>query len=159
MPVIQRKVRRGCLRTGIELEFTFPFDDCSIWSTPWRTSDFIFLFIDVDFGEQSTIGEGTISNGSDRARDGDAGEAGTVIEGIVSYGSDRVRDGDAGEAETAIEGIASDGNDRVRDGDAGEAVTSAEGFASYGSDSVRDGVVIRAFTTRISNDYLYILIK
>ena len=60
---------------------------------------------------------------------------------------------------TVFEGRASNGSDRVRDGDAGEAGTAPEGIASNGSDSVRDGVVIRAFITRISNDFLYILIK
>lgn len=66
---------------------------------------------------------------------------------------------DFGEAGTFSEGTISDGSDRFRDGDAGEAVTVPEGIFSNGSDRVRDGVVIRAFTTRISNDFLYILIK
>ena len=77
----------------------------------------------------------------------------------ASDGSDRTRDDDANKVGTVAESPVSDGLDRVRDGDAGEAGTMGECRASDGSDRVRDVVVIRAFTTRIYNDCLYILIK
>ena len=63
------------------------------------------------------------------------------------------------EAGTSVKGFISNRSDRTWDVDAGEAGTSSEGIVSNGSDRVRDRVVIRAFTTRISNDSLYILIK
>ena len=89
----------------------------------------------------------------------DAGEAVTPREGIVSDGSDTVADCYAGKAGTAAESRASYGSDSVADCYDGEAVTIVESLFSDGSDRVRDVVVIRAFTTRISNDCLYILIK
>ena len=68
---------------------------------------------DGDAGEAVTATEGTISDGSDRARNVDAGEAGTVREGMFFDGSDRARDDDASEAGTVIEGILFDGSDSV----------------------------------------------